>query len=158
MLKSVGKGADVTSSDSLRFGRPAEAGELNLLENNLGGRLTQEIRELLLEFNGVWIESSTGREPWFLSTSDMERAAHFYDDWESDLVLKVFPKVAFVCQQNGLSELWGVVIRPFKPFKRGDIVALDHDRIHEAETADELFTRPYGNLHELVEARVKKCD
>lgn len=158
VLRSIGPGSDVEFAAECQFGPPATAAQIAELEAALSGKLPKDLRELLTEFNGVKVGGDDHRETWFLSSDEIPAAGHFYDNWDSELVLKVFPRVAFICQKNGMSGLWGVVIRPFKPFKRGEIVAIDHDRIHEAETADELFTQPYGSLLELVEAKFKSCE
>jgi len=157
-LRSIGSGADIESVAECHFGPPATAAQIAALEEELGGKLPTDLVQLLSEFNGVQVGEQDERQSWFLSTDEMPAASHFYDDWESELVLKVFPRVAFVCQKNGMAELWGVVIKAFKPFKLGDIVAFEHDRVNEAESADELFTQTYGSLKELVEAKWKSYE
>lgn len=153
--RSIGPKADVTSVQQCWFGDPATADQIENLETYFNAKLPRDVKELLSEFNGVKVGKGKTRDKWYLTTDEIKAAVRFYDDRESDLVLSLFPKVLFVCQQNGMAELWGVVLKPFKPFKRGDIAAFEHDRIDEAESAAELFTTPYENLEALVEAKWK---
>ena len=155
VLRSFGAGGDVESAEECGFGAPATPDEIAKLEQFFGVKIPSSLKELLQEFNGIRVGVETRRESWFLTIDEMKSAVRFYDDRDSDLVLKLFPKVMWVCQRNGMAELWGVVVKAFKPFKRGDIVAFEHDRIDDAESAGELFTQPYASFQEFVEANRK---
>jgi hypothetical protein len=87
----------------------------------------------------------------------MPQAAEYYRSWDCDttLAMQLFSNVLLVCQENGLSEMWGVVVKPFATYKYGDVVAFDHDRLMFTEKETDLFTVNYKNLLELVEARTK---
>ena len=54
-----------------------------------------------------------------------------------------------------MSEMWGIVVKPFAIYKYGDVVSFDHDRLMFTEKETDLFTVNYKNLLELVEARTK---
>lgn len=92
------------------------------------------------------------------STEKMPEASDYYRDWENEVANRICRKVAFVCQRNGWSEMWGVVLKPFADYEPGDIVTLDHDRINFAEDDSDLFTQPYSSLLELVSASKKTCE
>ena len=59
------------------------------------------------------------------------------------------------CQEIGSSEIGGIVCKPFTSFQPGQVIAFDHDLILFAQGREELFSVPYPNLIELMEARCK---
>lgn len=153
------------NEDSYVFGSPASAAEIAAVESACGATVPSELRELLSEFNGIKEKEDWSDElvAYYFHTEEMVTAVDYYRDWDAptDLLLEWSKHVLYVCQQNGYSEMWGVVIRPFGPFSVGQIVAFDHDRIMEAEdpeSPEALFAVPYDSLLELVQASSKKTE
>src|SRR5262245_37501827 len=101
--------------------------------------------------------TEVGKEPYFFDSREIPVADEYYHNWDCDTTraMEWFKNVAFVCQVNGHSAMWGVVVRPFSGVRYGDVVSFDHDRISFAESAADLFTVNYPNLLKLVEARFK---
>ena len=87
----------------------------------------------------------------------MPQAAEYYRNWDCDttLAMQLFSNVLLVCQENGMSEMWGVVVKPFATYKYGDVVSFDHDRLMFNQTETDLFAVNYENLLEFVEATTK---
>jgi hypothetical protein len=143
--------------DSFEFGAPATDAELAALAAALAAELPKDLSELLREFNGITRMSELGKEPYFFDSREIPVAGEFYRNWDCDtgLVMEWFKNVAIVCQENGFSAMRVVVVKPFAPFKHGDIVSFDHDRIAFAEMPVDLFTVNYPNLLQLVEAQTK---
>jgi hypothetical protein len=154
-LKSIDP--EFESLSSFEFGPPATEKQLAALERAVSARIPSDLRELLQEFNGVTRDGPIGREDYFFSTEKMPQAAEYYRKWDCDttLAMQLFSNVLLVCQENGLSEMWGVVVKPFATYKYGDVVSFDHDRLMFTEKETDLFTVKYKNLLELVEARTK---
>jgi cell wall assembly regulator SMI1 len=150
---------DWPASKKVKFGHPATAAQLEKLEAAFNAKIPQELKSLLLEFNGVKTVDEDGeKEVYYFSTSEMANASQYYADWDNELAKECCQKIMFVCQENGMAEMWGVVAKPFGDFKRGDLVALEHDRIQFAESEEELFTQPYESLQDLLEATIKDAD
>jgi hypothetical protein len=124
------------------FGPPATAEQLAHAEAELGLRLPQEVRELLSEFNGVWVTSEAAREhgsapdiayldvqhlavevPWYFRTCGNPLPA------ASDL-----RKVVFIYQENGFADLYGVCVEDVAGLRAGEVAKLDHD-VGELEAA-----------------------
>ena len=143
------------TEDSFKFGQPASEEELSTLESAISAKLPDDLRDLLLEFNGI---KELDGEAYFFDTTEMPTAAEYYRewDWPTDLLLECSQNILYVCQENGFSNMWGVVVKPFGSFEYGQVVAFNHDMIMEAESADELFVSPYKTLLELVEAQYKQ--
>jgi hypothetical protein len=99
------------------------------------------------------------KESYFFDSREIPVAGEYYRSWDCDttLALEWFKSVAFVCQENGYSAMWGVIVKPLAPFKYGDVVSFDHDRIAFAEAVADLFTVNYPNLLQLVEAQFKNA-
>ncbi len=154
-LKSIDPELDGPSS--FEFGPPATEKQLAALERAVSAKIPSDLRELLQEFNGVTRDGPTGREDYFFSAEKMPQAAEYYRNWDCDttLAMRLFGNVLLVCQENGLSEMWGVVVKPFATYKYGEVVSFDHDRLLFTEKETDLFTVNYRNLLELVEARTK---
>ncbi len=134
-----------------QFGPPATEDDLAKLEKQIGRKIPKDLRALLKEFNGITARGET----YFFPTKEMPSAAEYYRKaWgdSADLLLECSRHILYVCQENGLSEMWGVVFKPFEGFERGQIVAFDHDNIMSADSAEELFASPYESLQELLEA------
>lgn len=145
------------SEESFVFGPPATEADLAALESTSAAKLPQDLRELLSEFNGI---KTADGEVYFFNTTEMPKAAEYYRDWDwpTDLLLECSANILYVCQENGMASMWGVVIRPFASFEYGQIIAFDHDEIAFAEEAGELFMVPYDSLVELVEAEYKRAE
>ena len=154
-LKSIDPEFD--SPSSFEFGPSATEKQLAGLERAISAKIPSDLRELLQEFNGVTRDGLVGREDYFFSTEKMPEAAEYYRNWDCDttLAMQLFSNVLLVCQENGMSEMWGVVVRPFATYKYGDVVSFDHDRLMFTEKETDLFTVNYKYLLELVEARTK---
>lgn len=150
------------TEDSFIFGSPATDAELAVLSTAAGTEIPSDFRELLSEFNGVQVKWDDTSVPYFFDTKEAATAADFYEDWDSSttpLLLEWSRNIMYVCQENGYSNMWGIVVKPFGTFSAGQIVAFDHENMDFAEDADapeELFETPYDSLLELVEARFKK--
>ncbi len=124
------------------FGPPASEEQLANAEKVLGIKLPAEVRELLSEFNGVWVTSEVGRsqgEDPDIAYLDVEhmvvevpRYLHTCGNplpAESEL-----RKVVFIYQENGFAELYGVCTEDVAGFKAGQVVKLDHE-VGELEDA-----------------------
>jgi hypothetical protein len=145
---------------SFEFGAPATEKQLAALERAVSAKIPSDLRELLQEFNGVARKDGPmGREDYFFSTEKMPQAAECYRSWDCDttLAMQLFSKVLLVCQVNGHSAMWGVVVKPFATYKYGDVVSFDHDRLMFIENETDLFTVNYKNLRDMVEARTKNA-
>ena len=154
-LKSLDPEFDDPSS--FESGPPATEQQLAVLERSVSAKIPPDLRELLQEFNGVTRDGPTGREDYFFSTETMLQAAEYYRNWDCDttLAMQLFANVLLVCQENGMSEMWGVVVRPFARYRYGEVVSFDHDRLMFMETETDLFVGNYNNLLELVQATTK---
>ncbi|PHS03241.1 MAG: hypothetical protein COA78_18710 [Blastopirellula sp.] len=154
-LKSLDPEYD--TEESFTFGPPATEAELSALETAISEKLPEDLRELLLEFNGI--KDSDG-ETYFFDTTEMPTAAEYYRewDWPTDMLLECSSNILYVCQENGFSEMWGVAVKPFGSFQYGQVVAFNHDEIAYAEEPDELFVVPYQSLIKLVEADFKTTE
>jgi hypothetical protein len=145
------------TEDSFEFGPPATDAELAALESEISATIPPDLREMLSEFNGVYEVKNGRRELYFEPTKYMAHAAEYYRDWDwpTEMLLDCSKNILYVCEENGSSAMWGVVVKPFASFHVGQIVAFDHDRIAFSETPEELFIVPYESLMELVEAKHK---
>jgi hypothetical protein len=152
---SLGPDADYDVDAPLIFGPPATDDQISAVEAALGYQLPDDFRSLLREFNGVKVAWDWDTVPYFLSTDEIPAASEFYVDWESELDLKVCRNVAFICVENGMADMWGIVVKPFGPYETGAIVGLDHDRVGCVAELGELFVEVYGSLLELVECQRK---
>jgi hypothetical protein len=154
-LKSID--SEFESAASFEYGPPATEAQLAGLERTISAKIPGDLRELLQEFNGVTREGLTGREEFYFSTKSMPEAAEYYRNWDCDtkLAMRQFSNVLLVCQENGMSEMWGVVVKPFATYKYGDVVSFDHDRLMFNQTETDLFAVNYENLLEMVEATTK---
>jgi hypothetical protein len=151
--------AEYETPDSFEFGAPATVAELAALSAAVSAKLPRDLFDLLREFNGIKRVGGDEKEPYFFDSHEIPSAGEYYRNWDCDttLVMEWFKNVAFVCQQNGYSAMWGVVVKPFATYKYGEIVSFDHDRIMFAETESDLFTVNYQSLLQLVEARFKNA-
>ena len=149
---------DLETEEDFEFGPPATDGELAQLEAGISAKIPEDVRHLLREFNGVKRLAYGEKEPYFFNTQEIPEAIEVYRDWDqpTDQLMQWSRNILYVCQENGFSVMWGVVIRPFGPFEYGQIVAFDHDRIRNAENPDELFVVPYSRLIDLVQADWKE--
>ena len=126
---------DVEFGLQYTFGPPASEEQLARAERELGIRLPQEVRELLLEFNGVWVTSEVGRDHGNaadIAYLDVEHVAVAVPRYfrtcgnplppESDL-----RKIVFIYQENGFADLFGVCLEDVAGFRAGEVVRLDHE-------------------------------
>lgn len=117
------------------FGSPATDGQLAHAERELGTRLPQEVRELLSEFNGVWVTSEAGRSHGSapdIAYLDVEHLAvevpRYFRTCGNPLPAgSDLRKIIFVYQENGFADLYGVCVEDLAGFRAGEVVRLDHD-------------------------------
>ena len=149
------------TAEMFEFGPPATDAELAALSSAVAAKLPKDLSELLREFNGI--KRVSGDEyfgdKYFFDTRMMPDAGDYYRNWDCDttLAMELFKKVILICQENGYSAMWGVVVKPFATYKYGDVVSFDHDRLMFLETDADLFTVNYQNLLNLVEAQFKNA-
>lgn len=148
--KSLGRDSDYDVDTEFEFGPPATPEQLAALEAAMSAKIPPELRELLCEFNGVEICRGDERETWYFSADKMPEASSYYNTWGDQETTDQCRKVLFVCQENGLASMWGVVAKPFADFKVGRIVAFDHDRVCAGGNGP--FVRSFRSLQALVEA------
>lgn len=148
---------DLVPLSAFEFGPPATEKELAALESAMDARIPEDLRALLCEFNGVTYRQNDYYEPYFLSTSEIPNATEMYREWgvKTKVLIECSQNMMYLCQENGFSEMWGMVIRPFSQFEYGQIIAFDHDYLDEDVTVEELFSSPYSSLVELVETTWK---
>jgi hypothetical protein len=118
------------------FGPPATQEEIARAEQGIGASLPADVRDLLCEFNGVWETDKFSRPDGrrtdvYLSTEEMAGYAQEYIRYGGDPPLTSdgldLRKVAYVAQNNGFADLYGVCIEPLGPFAAGTVVRLDHE-------------------------------
>lgn len=147
---------DSKAYNSYEIGVPATERQLAGLETKIAVKIPSDLRELLLEFNGVTSNGPLGQTDYYFSTETMADAGKYYREWESaTAAMSLFENVLFVCQENGFASMWAVVVRPFAAYRYGEVVSFDHDRIdwHESE----IFTANYNSLLELVQDPMKSA-
>lgn len=140
------------------FGPPATAEQLARAEAELGTRLPQEVRELLTEFNGVWVTSAAGREHGNapdIAYLDVEHMAvevpwYFRNCGNALPPASDLRKIVFVYQENGFADLYGVCVEDVGDFRAGEVVKLDHE-LGELEKA-------YPSLPEFVRLGCRDWD
>lgn len=135
------------------FNPPATNKEIKKLETELGASLPPDVRDMLLEFNGVAHKDCGKLFPYIFGTSDMLTAVEkvYLDwDWPTDLLLKWSKNMVYICQANGYSKMWGVVVKPFGRFKPGKVIGFDHDEIAFAKKPRELFSVTHKKLADLL--------
>jgi hypothetical protein len=139
------------SPDSCFFNPPATEAELQRIEAEFDVRLPSDLREMLLEFNGIDKMEYGRRAPFILGTNHM-KLPEFYIDWDvpTDNLIEWSRNVFYVRQFNSFTYLWGVVVKPFAEFGIGDIIEFDHDEIEDANEPEELFMNRLKSLNELL--------
>lgn len=130
------------------FGLPASEEQLGRAEAELGVRLPRDVRELLSEFNGVWVTSAVARshagDPEVASDLaiaylDVEHMAievpRYFRTCGNPLPAELdLRKIVFVYQENGFADLYGVCVEDVAGFREGEVVKLDHE-LGKLETA-----------------------
>ena len=133
------------------FNPPASEDELRRFEADINAKLPTDVREMLLEFNGIDMLEWGEQAPVILGISHM-KLPEFYTDWDvpTDKLLEWSTNIVYVRQFNSFTQLWGVVVKDFCDFKRGDIVEFDHDDIDDEQEASDLFRSKLKSLEELI--------
>lgn len=144
-------GPNFETPDLYFFNPPATDVELKRIEAEFDAKLPPDLREMLLEFNGIDKMEGGRRTPFILGTNHM-KLPEFYIDWDvpTDNLIEWSKNIVYVRQFNSFTYLWGVVVKPFSEFNIGDIVEFDHDEIEDASEPDSLFTNSFMNLEELL--------
>lgn len=141
----------VKNKDVCVFNPPVTEDELQRFEAEIGAKLPADVREMLLEFNGMEQPEWGQRAPFILGTSHM-KLPEFYTDWDvpTDKLVEWSKNIVYVKQFNSFTYLWGVVVKPFAEFQIGDIVEFDHDDIGDAEEASDLLASRHKNLEDVL--------
>ncbi|GAB5405021.1 MAG: hypothetical protein Aurels2KO_32520 [Aureliella sp.] len=141
----------VEDKDDCVFNPPATEIELHRFEAEIGAQLPFDVREMLLEFNGMEQPEWGQQAPFILGTSHM-KLPEFYTDWDvpTDKLLEWSKNIVYVKQFNNFTYLWGVVAKSFSEFQVGDIVEFDHDDIDEDNEASDFFRSRNKNLEEVI--------
>ena len=135
------------------FHPPATAEQIASLESELGASLPPDLKDMLLEFNGIDHIDCGQQFPYVFSTATMTtKVIEVYSDWDwpTELLLEWSKNIAYVRQVNGYSQMWGVVVKPFGGLKYGQVVGFDHDEIAHAEKPKELFSVTHKKLADLI--------
>lgn len=112
------------------FYAPASASEIKSLESSKRVKLTEDLKSMFLEFNGVAVkEKYLGRKNLYLPISEI------IGDVEDYIVNSGNPmppeaelnSVVFFAQQNGYAVLYAICCQPFGRFGVGQVLALDHE-------------------------------
>lgn len=130
------------------FNPPATAEQITSVEEELGFRLPADVREMLLEFNGI-LRGTTHCEPFthYFSTEEMLVDVPAYiRQWEDKALDELARHVVFVCHENGMADLYGVVVTDYAAFRAGEVVMVDHESIGDRECCRKWF----GSLAELL--------
>ena len=141
----------IENKDDCVFNPPATEDDLQRFEAEIGAKLPSDVREMLLDFNGMEQPEWGRRKPFILGTGHM-KLPEFYTDWDvpTDKLLEWSKNIVYVKQFNSFTHLWGVVVKPFAEFQIGDIVEFDHDDIEDAEEASDLLTSRHKSLTEVL--------
>ena len=133
------------------FNPPATEDEIAAFESNIGAPLPADVREMLLEFNGIDKPEFGTLTPFMLGINQM-KLPEFYTDWDvpTDKLIDWSKNIVYVRQLNSFTYLWGVVVKPFANFKPGDIVELDHDDIDDDADPSDLFQSRLNCLEDVI--------
>ena len=113
------------------FNPPATHEQLASVEEGLGFPLPDEVREMLQEFNGVR-QGTSFSEPGshYFSTAEMLGFVRDYvEQWEDETLDELARHVVFICHENGLADLYGVVVRDCAGFRTGEVIRVDHEDV-----------------------------
>jgi hypothetical protein len=113
------------------FGPPAAEAEVVTAERALSVRLPADLRELVSEFNGVWVRARTSPEPdnHYLSLELMAELAERQREagWAEVFENGELDKIVFICGYNGWTQLWALCVEDVGEFPAGAVVYHDHD-------------------------------
>ncbi|MBL8812658.1 MAG: SMI1/KNR4 family protein [Planctomycetaceae bacterium] len=139
------------NEDECVFNPPATEQEIKRFESDIGASLPADLREMLLEFNGIDKPEHGRQAPFILGLKNM-KLPEFYTDWDvpTDNLLEWSKNIVYVRQFNSFTYLWGIVVKPFDDFKVGDVVEFDHDDIDDDIEASDFFTRNLKSLKEVI--------
>ena len=133
------------------FNPPATEGEIAAFESTIGAALPSDVREMLLEFNGIDKPEFGSLKPFILGMNNMALPG-FYTDWDvpTDKLIEWSKNIIYVRQFNSFTYLWGVVVKPFAKFNAGDIVEFDHDDIDDNNNPSEFFKSRLNSLEDVM--------
>ncbi len=132
---------------SYEFGNPATADDLQEFEKTLKISVPASFAELLSEFNGVDAKQKYwGSGHLYLSTNYIINEIPIYFKESGNYVppKNEMDSVIFFAQQNGLSALFALCVKPFNNFKAGEVLVL------ESDTGE--FELECGSLQEFVQS------
>lgn len=127
-LPPRGEGGPVRAYE---FGPPATEAEIVAAERALAVRLPADLREMVSEFNGVWVRTRASSEPdnhyltldLMVELAERQREAGWGEVFENGEL----DKVVFVCGYNGWTQLWAVCVEDVAGHPAGAVVYHDHD-------------------------------
>jgi hypothetical protein len=126
------------SGELYQFGAPANVDQLAEAEAALGRRLPNDLRELLLEFNGVWYTSAVDREmghaPEILYL-DLHHMTGMYARGYQEHI----PNVLCFRMVNGFGYVWAVCLKDTADFRAGNVVGIGHETGEPEYRAPTLF-------------------
>lgn len=116
------------------FGPPATAKQIADAEQKLGVQFPDDIRDILSEFNGIWLSTDAMRkqscEPE-ICLLDLENITIHIPDYLGDgcesCSVDELQSVIFFWQENGFGCLWGVCTQDVAGHRAGTVVCLDHE-------------------------------
>lgn len=126
---------------------PASSEQLAEVEAKLGIQLPADVRELLSEFNGnaAVYPNADYEVGLYFSTQDLlEEVPDFIEEWEDEELDEFASNCVFLCHENGMSELYAVVVNDFKDLHSGEIVQVDHEMVGFG--SDQFCEKAYSNL------------
>lgn len=112
------------------FGEPASHDEIQKLEAALSIELPASLSELLSEFNGIGVKQKYwGSGHLYLSTEYIanEIPAYFRESGNYVPNKNELNSIVFFAQQNGLSVLFALCVKPFNGFNIGEVLSLESD-------------------------------
>ena len=114
------------------FGKPVTDDEISNVEEALGLRLPNELRELLKEFNGIEVKQEywgPNPLPLYLSTQNMlvDIPKYIQESGNPMPPIDQLGSVVFFAHQNGFAELYAVCVKSFDDFQLGQVLCLDHE-------------------------------
>ncbi|MCW8128683.1 SMI1/KNR4 family protein [Microbulbifer halophilus] len=129
------------------FYAPASIVDIRGIEDSKGVKLTEELKGIFLEFNGISVkEKYWGRKNLYLPISEVIEDVEDYikNSGNPTPPETELNSVVFFAQQNGYAVLYGMCCQPFGEFKVGQVLALDHET-GEFEVESENLEEFVGN-------------